>query len=266
MRIAVFSDVHGNLTALKAVLNHIAGQEDLDRIVFAGDACLFGPRPLECLEEIRDREISCLVGNTDVWIHRPPEIERGMNQATRDRMKSIQEFSAWTIEKLDDGARAWLTTLESSFQLRISPNQNTDDDLLVVHANPQDLNRVIFPDEEKQKALLGAVRQKDEELEPLFIGTRAAIVAFGHLHVPGLRFYRNMTLANISSVSFPGDGDWRAKYAVLSWEELPGWSVVYHRVEYLVEDEIQAFRRQRPPGWEDRVSRLRDSGLIAQEL
>ena len=53
MRLAVFSDVHGNLSALEALLTYIA-TEALYKIVFAGDLCLFGPRPADCVDVIRD--------------------------------------------------------------------------------------------------------------------------------------------------------------------------------------------------------------------
>jgi len=43
------------------------------------------------------------------------------------------------------------------------------------------------------------------------------VVAYGHLHIPNVRPWRELTLVNVSSVSMPGDGDGRAKYALLEW-------------------------------------------------
>ena len=48
MRVAIFSDVHGNLTALQAVLADIEKQSP-DYMAFAGDLCVFGARPAETL-------------------------------------------------------------------------------------------------------------------------------------------------------------------------------------------------------------------------
>jgi predicted phosphodiesterase len=67
MRIAVFSDVHGNLTALEAVLADIDRQA-VDATVFAGDLCLVGPRPAECLRLAREQGITSIYGNTDDWV------------------------------------------------------------------------------------------------------------------------------------------------------------------------------------------------------
>ena len=65
MRVAVFSDVHGNLTALEAVLADIAAQA-VDQIYFAGDLCLIGPRPAACLERVRSANIAAVYGNTNI--------------------------------------------------------------------------------------------------------------------------------------------------------------------------------------------------------
>ncbi len=79
MRIAVFSDVHGNLTALRAVLDDINRQPSFDAIVFAGDLCLFGPRPQACVELLRGQKIQSIVGNTDEWVRKPPPITDAMD-------------------------------------------------------------------------------------------------------------------------------------------------------------------------------------------
>lgn len=264
MRVAIFSDVHGNLSGLKAVLDAIENQSKVDHVVFAGDACLFGPRPLECVNELREREISCLNGNTDDWILHPPPIDEALDDATRKKRAEIGEFCKWTLEKIDHGAISWLEKLESSFDLRISPTRSPEHDLLIVHANPQDLLQVIFPSVEYQITRFGHVRQSDDDLEPLLKGVIVSMIAFGHLHIPGLRIWRSISLANISSVSFPGDGDPRAKYAIISWHKVRGWEVEYFRVNYSIESEISAFEDQQPPGWEESIKALRENGLNSQ--
>jgi hypothetical protein len=75
-----------------------------------------------------------------------------------------------------------------------------------------------------------------------------------------------LTLVNVSSVSLPGDGDKRAKYAVLSWSKEDGWQVKHHYVDYQVESEIAAYEQNKPPGWEHRVKKLATKGSIPQIL
>lgn len=264
MRIAIFSDVHGNLTALEAVLQEIDGQEGLDEIVFAGDLCFAGPRPEACLEAIRrrDDEISCVYGNTDRWIDGPPLLSDDIEEEERRRRQQIHGIASWTRELLPASSRAWLRELP--FQRRISPTVNPGDDLLIVHANPQDVDRVIFPPEERQKELYGPVRQTDDDLYPLLEGLAVGVVAFGHLHVPFVRRWNHLTLVNVSSVSMPGDGDSRAKYALLHWDD--GWQMAHRYVPYDVEAEIEAFRRQKPPNWQESVQALEAEGMIPQRV
>ncbi|MCI0394515.1 MAG: metallophosphatase family protein [Chloroflexi bacterium] len=264
MRIAIFSDVHGNLTALQAVLAHIGQQEGIDEVIFAGDLCVFGPRPRACLELIRERNIASITGNTDQWLQVPPPLPANATEVQRRRWEYVQAISTWTGSQLDADDLAWFNELSLPFQRRISPTPNPRDDLFIVHANPQDVNQIIFPAEARQKELYGQVRQSDSELRQLLGDLVVGVLAFGHLHVPGVRHWQGITLVNVSSVSMPGDGDPRAKYAVLSWEDGPGWSVEHFTVDYPVAEEIKAFQDMQPPGWEESVRKLKELGMIPQ--
>lgn len=266
MRLAIFSDVHGNLAALQAVLEHIDRQPDIDQIIFAGDLCLFGPRPQACIDLIRQRPIATLAGNTDEWIRQAPLISDNLEPKVAQWLHRVTELSQWTEEQLDAPSLTWIDQLRLAFSHRLSPTGNPADELLIVHANPLDLMGVIFPGLERQRELYGKIRQNDDDLALLLAGESAGVIAFGHLHIPGVRLWRDKTLVNISSVSIPGDGDGRAKYAVLSWTELGGWTADHHHVSFSVEEEITAFRQSRPPGWETKVENLMTLGFVPQVI
>ncbi len=266
MRIAIFSDVHGNLSGLKAVLDHIEKQPSVDQVVFAGDACLAGPRPLECINSLRERKITCLVGNTDDWILNLPALDDSLDDSDRQKRIKLRELCSWTLERIGEAGSSWLEELASSFSITISPTPSHANDLLIVHANPRDLLQIIFPSEDRQRELYGAVRQGDDDLDPLLNSVMASMIAYGHLHIPGLRTWRDISLANISSVSLPGDADSSAKYAVLDWKRDRGWEVEWHRISYSVEGEIEAYLERRPPGWRESVKTLRAAGYIAQNV
>ena len=251
MRVAVFSDVHGNLTALEAVLGDI-GKQTTDQIVCAGDLCLFGPQPADCLRRIRDAGIIALYGNTDDWIlqrQRPPE--------------RVAELAAWTRDQLTLEEQDWLDT--RPFSHPISTTRDTNFDFVVVHANPIDVNQLVFPSEAEQEELYGRVRQPDDELEPLFAESAAEVVAFGHLHVPNERTWQGKRLVNISSVGMPGDGDPRAKYGMFHWDG-NGWHFERRYVDYGVETELEAYRRMQPPGWEEVVQIMEEKGYYPQNV
>lgn len=264
MRVALFSDVHGNLSALRAVRQAIESQPDVDRTIFVGDLCLFGPRPQECLTLLREMAVPAVVGNTDEWLREPPPLPANMPDEQRPARRQLRVLCHWTAEQLSDESLVWLDVLRQTFQIRLTPSSDPDDDLLIVHANPQNLLDIIYPAVDRQRELYGTVRQNDQQLAPLLRGVVARTIAFGHLHIPGLRRWRDKTLINISAVSLPGDGDGRAKYALLTWDDEAGWDVTCHRVAYQVNEEIEAFRQRQPPGWQERVSQLETLGYIPQ--
>jgi predicted phosphodiesterase len=67
LRVAVISDVHANLPALEAVLEH-AGQEGFDELWCLGDIVGYGGKPSECLALVRERSAICLGGNHDLVV------------------------------------------------------------------------------------------------------------------------------------------------------------------------------------------------------
>jgi predicted phosphodiesterase len=251
MRIAVFSDVHGNLTALEAVLEDIS-RVAVDGIVFAGDLCMVGPRPGACVRNVQRSDIISIYGNTDDWV-------LGRQEAPQ----KLTALAQWTLAQLSEDERDRINELP--FSHRLSPTGSALDDLLVVHANPMDVNQIIFPAEEEQRARYGRVRQTDGELTELVAETRAAALVFGHLHIPNERSWKQLKLFNISSVSMPGDGDPRAKYGLFTWEG-DAWSFERRVVAYDILPEIEAYRQQQPPGWENIVQTMESDGCFPQRV
>jgi len=245
MRIAIFSDVHGNLTALEAVLDHIKKQ-DPEAIFFAGDLCVFGARPGACVQRLREEGIASIYGNTDSWISNRPLLSDDIVAEKQARSQDSDTAVEWTWAQVDEMDRAWLRTLP--FHLRFSPTAHPKDDLFIVHANPEDVDQPIHPPESLQEELYGEVKQPDDDLQPLVGDVIAGVIGFGHVHIPSVRPWRDLTLANISSVSLPLDGDNRAKYGLLTWND--GWSVEHQYVEYDVDQEVDYLRRLKPPNWQ----------------
>jgi 3',5'-cyclic AMP phosphodiesterase CpdA len=70
MRLAVVSDIHGNLTALEAVIADIE-RRAVDRVVHGGDLALIGCQPAEVIDRVRELGWPGIVGNTDELLWRP---------------------------------------------------------------------------------------------------------------------------------------------------------------------------------------------------
>ncbi len=74
LKIAVFSDVHGNLKALKAVLGQIR-EKNVDLTVFLGDIFQRGNEEIECLELLKGNEIICLKGKCELYMEHGVDID-----------------------------------------------------------------------------------------------------------------------------------------------------------------------------------------------
>lgn len=78
MKIAVFSDVHGNFEALNTVLEMIE-KEQVDQTIFIGDIFQRGNQEIECLEYLKNSDIICVKGNCELYIDKgvciDPDVE-----------------------------------------------------------------------------------------------------------------------------------------------------------------------------------------------
>ncbi len=204
-RVAILSDIHGNLVALDACLADLVAQGGADAVVAAGDLCLDGPRPKKVLQRLEEVGAQCVRGNTERFIAGIGEEQFSPNETAQ---------LTWTRKQLGEKWIAWMRELP--FAMRVGEQQN---ELLVVHANPTNDTEHLWPDadEETLKRLIG------EE--------RAATIAFGHLHLPYVRHWRGKMLVDVASVGLPKDGDPRANYALFT-ERDGGWEVKHRRVAF----------------------------------
>lgn len=246
MRIAVFSDVHGNPFACRAVLDAIAADGAFDAVVNAGDICSNGSGPAACVDMLREAGVWTVYGNNDQYIVWPDVLPKD-DLHMRMWHDKIVPHLAWQREQLGAERIAWLARLP--FDLRFSPTVNPDDDLLVVHANPKNIETMIYPAPEAQIAQWGEVVQPDDdpELAEVMAGTRAAVVAFGHLHLSHERQWGGMRLVDVAPASLALiDGDWRARYTVFEWVG-DRWDVQRRFVDYDVAFEAEALRASDMP-------------------
>jgi hypothetical protein len=247
MRIAVFSDLHGNPYACQAVLQALQ-REGPDALVAAGDLCLGGSDPSSCVELLRLSGASAVYGNTERYLLNPDR-EPADEQHLR-KWPPIQAAAFWTLARLSRAQRTWLSALP--FELRFSPTSRPEDDLLVVHANPREVETVICPPPPEQVKLWEAIRQPDDdpELVSLLNGINASVIAFGHFHYVFTRTWRSLQLACVAGCSLPGiDHDWRARFTLFTWSGQE-WRIENRWVEYDASQEIDALRASDLPSRE----------------
>jgi putative phosphoesterase len=230
MRIAILSDIHGNLVGLDACLADLVAQGGADVIVAAGDHCLDGPKPKKVLQRLEEVGAQCVRGNTDRYLSDPGD----------QPFEEIDDAQiAWTRGELGE---RWLTYLRDlPFALRIGEN---GEQLLVVHANPRSDDEHIWPDAD------------DGALERMIGEEPAGAIAFGHLHLPYVRMWRGKLLVNVASAGLPKDGDPRACYAIFT-ERAGGWEVKHRRVPFDVKKVATQLSDCGIPGSAELISTLR---------
>jgi putative phosphoesterase len=196
MRVAIVSDVHGNLTAFEAVLADMQRWAP-DLVLHGGDLALMGAQPAEVIDRVRELGWPGVVGNTDEVLWRPLEQLRQEELAPKlgALLRLIfQEYSPATLELLGEERVTWLREL---------PAQQRLEDLVLVHAAPGDLWRAPMPDAE------------DDVLTAIYEPLDAALAVYGHIHRPYARTLTRLTVANSGSAGMPWDGDPRASYLLI---------------------------------------------------
>ena len=212
MTIAFFSDVHGNLPALQAVLADI-DQRRPDMVFCLGDLVGYAPWPNEVVAEIRRRGIPTLAGNYDQGIGLASS-DCGCAYKT-DVEKSLGAQSiAYTNVVVGPDERRYLRLLPKHMRLDFQDEPCTLG-LLMVHGSPRKINEYLFEDR-PEKSLLRVLEEAG-----------ADVLLFGHTHKPyhrtlpyqyeGETRYRHAL--NIGSVGKPKDGDPRAAYLLLHLDQ-----------------------------------------------
>jgi len=199
-RVAVLSDVHGNLAALTAVRAALK-KERPDHVLITGDHVFQGPDPAGAVDALREMEASgatIVQGNTDVAVAdfdysaAFPWLTDGVPDAFRDAAE-------WAHDELGDERVAWLRRLPSERRLMV-------DDTMVLgcHASPGSQTQGF-----------------DAQLDPTVTierisRTDARVICCGHTHLPEVRDLGWKLIVNAGSAGWVLDGDPTASWALLA--------------------------------------------------
>lgn len=237
--VAILADIHGNLSALEAVLADLA-KEPYDQLVLAGDLVMNGPHPAETLACLRALQVPTLFGETDRAV-----VEAGRENA----------LARWTAEQIGAAGIAYLETL--SFSQSILPPQNAspEADLLIVHATPTNVAAFLILQPNFLDTRCATPTSETEALAMLG-ETRAGLIIHGHVHYASAGFVGEQQVLSIGAVGFPFDGNPQAAYALATWED-HRWKVIHRRVSYDHERVIAAVKRSGQPLAETIIQRLR---------
>lgn len=226
---AIISDIHGNLEALKAVMDDIKTR-NVEGIYCLGDVIGYGPNPVECLEEIYKTCEFILLGNH----------EEAVLTGAFGFHPAAKEAVDWTRRQLKPRALSLSGTRRRWELLKNLPLAYTEDQCFFVHGSPRDptMEYILKSDTDD---LFGEVPEKIRE-----IFEQVDHICFvGHTHTPGIithdsKWYNpqdfdnlwackegEKIVCNIGSVGQPRDKDNRACYVTFTNQE-----IFFHRVPY----------------------------------
>jgi len=196
MRLAVISDIHGNLEALKQVLADIEKRE-VDAVCCAGDIVGYGPFPNEVIQLLQGRNIPSVMGNYDDTIGNSRMVcgcDYKDEEAALMGAFSVQ----WTSENVTAENKLYLK------QLPFEVDMGTENaSIRIVHGSPRKFNEYLHEN------------LTDKEVNNILMECTADVLVCGHTHIPFIRSVGGKLVVNAGSVGKPIHGDPRSTYAII---------------------------------------------------
>lgn len=183
MKIAILSDIHGNLFALNAILDDIK-KNDVEEIFCLGDLAMAGPEPNRTIDFVKKQNWIIIQGNTDKMI---AEYSDEVYNAVHKGAPIMAEALKNDVKIISSDNKQFLKHLPEKLSL-----EREGVKILLVHGSPRKNNENIFPNLSQDK------------IEEMFLGVNADIVFCGHTHIPcGYQTNSKITIVNDGSVGRP---------------------------------------------------------------
>ena len=188
-RIAILSDVHGNLTALNTVINDIE-RRGISKIYCLGDSVIKCANPDKVIDILHDKCEVMLLGNCDEIICRP----------------GIEYGRFWSRDRIGEKRANYLYNLPVSYEFYMSGHL-----IRLFHASPISLEHIFNPMYQNSDTIyFNKIITDPNDLfkNTEFIGKTDKdpipdIIGYGHLHTPNIYRFKNKTIFNVGSVGVP---------------------------------------------------------------
>lgn len=205
MRYALISDIHANLHALDAVLQHIAGRGDVQAVFHLGDLVGYSAFPNEVVGRLREHGIAGIAGNYDSTVA-SDAAHCGCRSESPEQEALAHLSYEYTRNAVTPESKAYLAALPFSLDLRPLGGHKSGPRLVLVHGTPT-LNTLYWTEDRSDEFCLKMAQ---------VVGLKAGdVIAFGHTHKPWHREVAGIHFVNTGSVGRPKDGDARAGYVLL---------------------------------------------------
>jgi predicted phosphodiesterase len=198
-RFALYSDIHGNIAALDAVLGDIEARGVTERYCL-GDLVGYGPEPSAVIARVRATGDPVIRGNYDDGVG-GRKGSCGCYYGTPEAKTDGEASYAWTDSALDDDEHAYLAGLRDELRFEVGGTR-----VLLCHGSPRRINEYLMLD------------RPEWHLAKLAEQADADLICFGHVHLPyhrGVRLESGRIAHFVSdgSVGKSKDGDTRACWA-----------------------------------------------------
>jgi putative phosphoesterase len=220
-RLALISDIHGNLHALEAVWADLTGQAP-DAVLCLGDLVGYGAFPNEVIDFVAARGVPVLMGNYDDGVGFDHDDCGCVYKDPTDHALGQQSLF-WTRERVTPERKAYLRGLPFDRREVINGRE-----VLCVHGSPRKINEYLY--EDRPASVFANVARV----------ANADVLFFGHTHLPYQKQAGRTLFVNTGSVGKPKDGDPRAGYVLADFGETLTISV--RRVDYDVAAAAKAVR------------------------
>jgi predicted phosphodiesterase len=218
-RLAILSDIHGNLPALQAVLSDIKNF-DIDQIIVAGDTIHFGPFSNQVAKIVIENRWPVIRGNNEYFL-----LDFNTSRAPATWSDPIQFApTIWTNQRIDPEVKNKIATWPDTLNLRFDDAPP----IQVFHGTPASSWDPIF------------WTMADTEIENILVNVEADFVICGHTHLTMDRQVNRWHIFNPGSVGLPFDGIRTASYMILEGDA-QGWRSSQRRVVFDCEAVLREF-------------------------
>jgi putative phosphoesterase len=202
LRVAILSDIHGNMVALQAALSDIEEGGGTDRTLCLGDVASVGPQPKQVVEFLRRAKWPCVMGNTDEVLAKSTPESYDDSDKTEEEKERMRALDRWTAEQLDSADRKFLAGFRPTIEVRVQSVT-----VLGYHGSPRS----------NREGILSTT--PDEKLSAIIKSHAATVFAGGHTHVQMLRRLEGAMVINPGSVGLPYVRDSKGRFRNPAWAE-----------------------------------------------
>lgn len=210
MRIAVISDIHGNLLGLEAVLTEIRAS-GVDQIICLGDCIQGGPQPAQVAARLRELAFPIVMGNADSFLLTGEDTAlEPTDPAHWQKLLTVRE---WTLSQLSNEDRAYIAGFQPTVEVQLDETRK----LIGFHGSPHSFDDIILPETPQADAMrmLGG-------FEPHFL-------CGGHTHVQQIRHLGSAFYFGCGSASLPHRHNHNGPTTINPWAEFAIFTVNENR-------------------------------------